>query len=126
MVLIIVLINLVTRLAKAEVNSCVEEWEKILNPSKSNETIQIYQDMKKFSGFSKNNLGDYEACNKLQDSKYVLLRFFNSPVNVQSFCGPKSCNTSDYINANELGLQLIYNSSYEIFFPKQLQEEKYQ
>jgi peptidoglycan/LPS O-acetylase OafA/YrhL len=82
--------------------------------------------MRKYSGFVKNHLGDYEGCNKLNNSRYVLLRFFKSPANIQAFCGPASCEIDDYQNAKDLGLELIYNqSSYEILFSKEIQEDKY-
>lgn len=72
---------------------CLYEWSLIMSHGQNQSSSSIYADMFKYSGFTLNNLGDYEACNQLSNSKYVVLSFSKSPIIVQTLCGPSVCDS---------------------------------
>lgn len=122
--ILFILTSLALKISASSQNTCQIEWALILNSSIPDSNN--YYSMKTFSGFTKNNLGDYESCLSLEQSKYVLIKFIKSPMNVQSFCGPESCTVDDYLNMKNLGLNLISNDKYEVYFPEEIQKENYE
>ncbi|OMJ91780.1 hypothetical protein SteCoe_5560 [Stentor coeruleus] len=104
---------------------CLSEWSLIFSHGQNQSSSSIYNDMFKYSGFTLNNLGDYEACNKLDTSKYVVLSFRKSPIIVQTLCGPSVCEKSDYKNLTIPGIVLELSENYDVIFSKEYEKEHY-
>lgn len=104
---------------------CLSEWSQIINDGSNSSVSSEYSSMFKYSGFTLNDLGNYEACNELSNSKYVVLSFSKSPIIVQTFCGPKVCSEDDYKNLTIPGITLESSKSYEIIFSKEYEKEHY-
>ncbi|CAG9332898.1 unnamed protein product [Blepharisma stoltei] len=49
-----------------------------------------------YSGFSLNNLGQYDACNDMEGTKYLLIMIYPFPVMGMALCGPEVCTIEDY------------------------------
>lgn len=101
---------------------CEQEWQKVIdsrnNTSFSNEYILMFQ----YSGFTINNLGNYEDCEKLDDGRYVVFSYSISPVLVQTFCGPKVCTKDDW---RSLNIAMIPSQKYDVIFLRDYQDDKY-
>lgn len=81
---------------------CIEEWEKIINSATNSSIPAVYSLMFQYSGFTMNNLGSYDSCNKIDIARYTVFVYSEIPVLVQTFCGPISCTESDYSNFSPL------------------------
>ena len=119
-----VFIPLLLQMVSSSQLICQQDWQLILNSTSKD--LSEYYKMKEFSGFKKNDLGNYESCTNLKHSKYVVLRFGKAPVSIQTFCGPDTCTIDDYKDPSKLGLGLISHSKYEILFTEEIQAQKYQ
>jgi peptidoglycan/LPS O-acetylase OafA/YrhL len=99
---------------------CESEWEKVLQ---SNNTSSDYQKMSLYSGFTINNLGNFDSCNNIEIASYALIVYNQAyPKIIQAFCGPKVCTAEDYITSK---VPFLAGTPSEIVFPLIYQEEFY-
>ncbi|CAG9323409.1 unnamed protein product [Blepharisma stoltei] len=104
-------------LAASSVTECEIEWSKIIESGKDllSANPTNYTKMFMYSGFTINNLGQYDSCNDLSYAKYVLIELSPQPALLLALCGPKICNEADYQNIfSHLLLEKSDISSYNV------------
>ncbi len=82
--------------ATAELEQCRQDFAKLLSKVVSLTGTDQYSLMALYSGFKRNNLGDYSNCADLDYADYVVIRLKESPSVVITLCGSKNCTESDY------------------------------
>lgn len=89
---------LVLAYAQTSLQECKVEWEKIidagadiLSPKPSD-----YAKMFSYSGFTINNLGQYDSCLDISIAKFAVIDISFLPAIAISLCGPKVCSEEDY------------------------------
>jgi peptidoglycan/LPS O-acetylase OafA/YrhL len=110
-------------LAYSESPECQAEWQKVLasaNPQTS--AGESYQKMALYSGFTINNLGNYDSCNKISIARYAVVTLNEVPLVVQTFCGPIVCTEADYFNST---LPMLQATPIEVVFSHKYQEDYY-
>jgi hypothetical protein len=109
--------------ASSESAECQAEWQKVLasqNPATS--AGEDYQRMAFYSGFTINNLGNFDSCNKISIARYVVLTYQRPLPIVQTLCGPIVCTKEDYVNST---FEFIVGVPIEVEFPHKYQEDYY-
>lgn len=97
---------------------CSEEWGKILQFPVNPGIGKDYALMWEYSGFNFNNLGNFDECKKIDRAKYALLVYSESPVIVETLCGPSNCTEEDYFTFSALPPGVVV-------FPEKYQRDRY-
>ena len=102
---------------------CQLEWTEILMSASGIPFSSNSSTMLQYSGLKLNNLGNYDSCNSLSYSKYVIIGYNAIPIILQTFCGPSICTEEDYYQAS----YLIGEESpeYLVIFPEEYQKTYY-
>ena len=106
-------------------SNCLLEWEYILSSSTNPLLPEYYSKMYIYSGFTINNLGNFESCNKIAEAKYVVKVYNKSPPLLLALCGPKVCTESDYLQLSLPTIPPPLQSPYTVVFPTEYQESAY-
>ena len=101
-------------------SNCESEWKKIINSAFDSSLPEEYSKMLLYSGITVNNLGNFDSCNNLESAKYILFLYNRTPLAVQAFCGPKTCDIEDYYN-----FPLAISKPSNIIPVKEYQQEHY-
>ena len=104
---------------------CEMEWKKIFASQYTPGMPAYYSRMYMYSGFSFNNLGNFDSCNEIPESLYVLEYYSESPVIIVALCGPKVCTESDYLENPMPGQPQKIFSGYSVVFPTKYQVQRY-
>jgi hypothetical protein len=87
---------LVLSLASAELMQCIYDFTQIVNKRISPIAYDTYSTMGLYSGFKKNDLGDYANCAKQDYAEYLIIEASFAPPIIFSLCGSKNCTEDDY------------------------------
>ena len=101
---------------------CLEEWGYIYESQRNITIPHDYWMMYQYSGFSMNNYGNYDGCNKIDRARYTAILISESPILIQTVCGPISCTKSDYLSTP---FPFYLSPSFEIEFPHKYQKDHY-
>ena len=101
---------------------CLEEWGYIYESQKNYSIPHDYWMMYQYSGFSFNNFGNYDGCNKIDRARYTAILISGAPILVQTVCGPISCTKTDYYTTP---FPFYLSPGFEIVFPHKYQEDHY-
>lgn len=102
--------------------TCSEEWNLILSSQTNLSIPHDYWMMYQYSGFSINDLGNYNGCNKIDRARYVTFVLSPSLSAVKGVCGPLSCSKSFY-KSNQL--EFYASNEFEVYFPHKYQSDHY-
>lgn len=89
--------------AKGNIEECSNEIKGVFDAIQYPPFTTNYTFMFTYSGITFNELGNYDDCNKLNYTNYVIFYFMRAPVAIQALCGPKICTKEDY--------QIIFSSA---------------
>ena len=102
---------------------CQMEWEKIYAAQYIPDLPSYYLQMYYYSGIDVNNLGNFDSCNDIEESRYVVEYYL--PTVVRTLCGPKICTAEDYSEGAIPIIPNILPLGYEVVFPVEYQNHRY-
>jgi len=118
-------VMLLTASMAAEALTCMEALNNLASLEYPDAKLMLY-----YSGRDFDQLGQYDECNKLSSSKYVLIQTtFRETNAVLGFCGPKECSSHDYKEASqylisEFGLsEVMEGKELNFIFSKEYNDE---
>ena len=103
---------------------CAMEWNKIQGSSYTAGLPSYYSKMKRYSGFEINNLGEFDSCNAIDESKFVVGFYSGLPLALTTLCGPKVCTEQDYLENTVPGYPYPI-PPYVVTFPIEYQHARY-
>ncbi|CAG9323410.1 unnamed protein product [Blepharisma stoltei] len=84
--------------AQSTLLQCKGEWIKILESAKGiiGPSPSDYSKQFLYTGLNANELGQYDSCLELDNSKFTLIQASDSPIIAWGLCGPSICSEADY------------------------------
>lgn len=106
----------------ADSDECYYEWQKFYAAAQSTNYTSDYWKMFQYSGFTINDLGNYNGCNDIDIARYTVIEINESPRIVQTVCGPISCSKEDYYNTS---MGFYTYPQYDVIFSHKYQSDHY-
>ena len=106
----------------ADSDTCYYEWQKFYAAAQSTNYTSDYWKMFQYSGFTINDLGNYNGCNDISIARYAVIEINESPRVVQTVCGPISCSEEDYYNSS---MGFYTYPQFDVIFPRKYQKDHY-
>ena len=104
---------------------CETEWKYILSSPYNPDLPIRYSKMYFYSGFSINNLGNFESCKEIDGANFVVEVYSSSPSIVVTLCGPEACTESDYYESPLPSTPPPMAGTYSVVFPEEYQDKYY-
>lgn len=105
-----------------DAEQCYNDWQMMYASTQTGDYTSDYFKMLQYSGFTINDLGNYNGCNEISIARYVVFEINDSPRIVQTACGPISCSKEDYYNTS---MPYYTSTDNEVIFPHKYQTEVY-